>query len=44
MPDSGLEEIYINCFQNVGDLDGTVLDRFVEECYNIKKLAVGLMA
>ena len=44
MPDSGLEDIYLRNFENVGDLDGTVLDRLVEECSNLKKLTVTNMA
>ena len=44
MPDSGLEEIYLNDFSNMGQLDGTVLDRLVDESNNLQKLSVIFMA
>ena len=40
MPDSGFEEIYLRGFENVGELDDTVLDRLVEESRNLKRLTV----
>ena len=35
MPKSGLEQIYLFGFTDVGKIDGTVLDRLVEESFNL---------